>query len=83
MALPEINTRSPTNSQFNSPPRDDSCLTLNRLGPILEAQYGASCVYAEPVTGSSRIPYLGAKKRVLSRQRKQVTFWPEIINRDL
>jgi len=37
------------------------CLTLNRFKPILDAQYGASCVYAEPVTGSSGIPYLGAK----------------------
>lgn len=38
IAFPDIRTRSPAISQFNSPPRDETCLTLNRFGPILDAQ---------------------------------------------
>ena len=63
-ALPEIFTLSPAYLQPTSPPRGDTCFADKSFLPSLSAQYGTSCVKAEPVTGSSFIPYLGAKNLV-------------------
>ena len=61
IAEPEMKTRLFFSSQVNFPPLGEICFALSIVFPNFSDQYGVSCVYAEPVTGSSGIPYFGAK----------------------
>ena len=63
VALPEMWTRSLTSLQCNCPCRLESCLAESSVLFSCCAQYGISVVCAEPVTGSSLMPTLGAKNR--------------------
>ena len=45
------------------PPRADACSPMSSSRPRRADQYGASAVWALPVTGSSGMPSAGAKKR--------------------
>ena len=62
-AWPAIKTRSPRSAQRRSPPRAESCFATSSERPRRAAQYGTSVQFADPVTGSSGIPWRGAKNR--------------------
>src|SRR5690606_20682156 len=62
-ARPASRTRSPARVTRTSPPRSDSCAPVSVSRPSLADQYGESAQCAEPVTGSSGTPTLGAKNR--------------------
>ena len=61
-AVPIIFTRSPSRTHFKSPTRAEICFAVKLFLPRRSAQKGVNTQCAEPVTGSSSIPYLGAKK---------------------
>src|SRR5712691_4723339 len=62
-ARPAIRTRSPRRMQRRSPPRAESCFATNSALARRAAQYGTRVQFAEPVAGSSGIPWRGAKNR--------------------
>src|SRR6056297_222517 len=61
MALPIMLILSPRSSQNSFTVREETCLLLKLFFPSLSDQKGARVQQAEPVTGSSGIPSLGAK----------------------
>mmetsp|Transcript_15250 Transcript_15250/g.61298 ORF Transcript_15250/g.61298 Transcript_15250/m.61298 type:complete len:454 (-) Transcript_15250:385-1746(-) len=66
-AWPWMMVRSPSVRTRSLPPRLEAwCATRGRspLVPRTDSQYAVRSVCAEPVTGSSWTPYLGAKKRL-------------------
>src|SRR5690606_38606660 len=62
-ARPVSRTRSPATVTSTRPPRADAWKPTVWERPSRAAQYGASAVCAEPVTGSSGTPTAGAKNR--------------------
>ncbi len=62
-AWPIKTTRAPSTRTLTTPPRHETWCPLSELRPSFSAQYGPRQQCAEPQTGSSSTPTLGAKNR--------------------
>lgn len=68
-AVPAMCTRSSPRVIRRSPPRGLHCRATNSVRPRRLPQYGARTVWADPVTGSSGIPFHGAKSEWQARRK--------------